>query len=52
VKIPRGRCAELQDNIKNDRTKIGYEGVDFINLAEDRDQLCVLMNRLMNLRIP
>jgi hypothetical protein len=30
----------------------GWEGVDYNNLAQDRDQQRTLVNRLMNLRVP
>jgi hypothetical protein len=31
---------------------IGLEGVDWIHLAEDRDQLQALVNMVMNLLVP
>jgi hypothetical protein len=31
---------------------IGWEGVDWIHLAQDRDQLRALVNAVMNLRNP
>jgi hypothetical protein len=36
------------DNIK---IEIGWDGMDWINLAEDRDQLRALVNTVMNLRV-
>jgi hypothetical protein len=36
------------DNIK----WIGWGGMDWINLAEDRDQWCAVVNTVMNLWIP
>jgi hypothetical protein len=33
-------------------TVIGWDGVDWIELAQDRDQWRVLVNTVMNLRVP
>jgi hypothetical protein len=40
------------DNIKIDVREIGWDGRDWIELAQDRDQWMVLVNTVMNLRIP
>jgi hypothetical protein len=40
------------DNIKMDLTEIGWGGIDWIGLAQDRDQWRTLVNRVMNLRVP
>jgi len=32
--------------------KVGYGGMDWIELAEDRDRWRALLNAVMNLRIP
>jgi uncharacterized protein YjcR len=32
--------------------EIGWDGTDWIDLAQDRDQWRALMNTLMNLRVP
>jgi hypothetical protein len=32
--------------------EIGWDGVDWIELAQDRDQWRVLVNTVMNLRVP
>jgi hypothetical protein len=42
----------LADNIKKDLKVIGWGGVDWIDLARNRDQWRALMNTVMNLRIP
>jgi hypothetical protein len=40
------------DNIKIDVRAIGWSDVDWIDLAQDRDQWRALMNTVMNLRVP
>jgi hypothetical protein len=40
------------DNIKMDLKEIGWDGMDWIDLAQDRDQWRALMNTIMNLRGP
>jgi hypothetical protein len=40
------------NNIKVDRREIGWDGMDSIDLAQDRDQWRVLMNAVMKLRVP
>jgi hypothetical protein len=40
------------DNIKIDLREIGWDGMDWIDLAQDRDQWRALANTVMNLRVP
>jgi hypothetical protein len=40
------------DNIKMDLREIGWDGGDWIDLAQDRDQWSVLVNAVMNLQVP
>jgi hypothetical protein len=41
------------DNIKMDPREIGWDGMDWIELAqEDRDQWRALVNTVLNLRVP
>jgi hypothetical protein len=40
------------DNIKMDLREIGWDGLDWIDLAQDRDQWRALVNAVMNLRVP
>jgi hypothetical protein len=40
------------DNIKMDLGKIGWDGVDWIGLAQDMDQWRALVNMVMNLHVP
>jgi hypothetical protein len=41
-----------EDNIKMDLREIGCGGMDWINLAQDREQWPGLANTIMNLRVP
>jgi hypothetical protein len=40
------------ENIKIDLGEIRWDGVDLIDLAQDRDQQRALVNTVMNLRVP
>jgi hypothetical protein len=40
------------DNIKIDLGEIGWDGMDWIDLAQDRDQWRSLVNTVMNFRVP
>jgi hypothetical protein len=40
------------DNIKMDLREIGWDGMDWIDLAQCRDKWRVLVNTVMNLRVP
>jgi hypothetical protein len=40
------------DNIKMDLREIGWDGMDWIDLAQNRDQWKALVNTVMNLRVP
>jgi hypothetical protein len=40
------------DNIKIDVREIGCDGVDWVDLAQDRDQWRAFLNTVMNLRVP
>jgi hypothetical protein len=51
-KRPQGRPRRrLEDNIKMDLRDIGWNGMDWIELAQNRDQLRTLVNTVMNLRV-
>jgi hypothetical protein len=40
------------DNDKIDLREVGWDGVYWIDLAQDRDQRRALVNTVMNLRVP
>jgi hypothetical protein len=40
------------DNIKIDLREIGWDGMDWIDLVQDRDQWRALVNTVVNLRVP
>jgi hypothetical protein len=40
------------DNIKMDLREIGWDGVDWMDMVQDRDQWRVLVNTVLNLRVP
>jgi hypothetical protein len=42
----------LEDNIKMVLREIAWGGMDWIDLAQDRDQWKALMNTVINLRVP
>jgi hypothetical protein len=50
---PLGRTRRSwEDNIKMDLWEIEFGDVDWIHLAQDRDRWWVLVNTVMNLRVP
>ena len=52
-KRPLGkRRRRWEDNIKMDLQAVGCWGVDWIELAQDRERWRALVNALMNLRVP
>ena len=49
--LGKPRC-RWEDNIKMDLQEVGCGGMDWIELAQDRDSWRALMTEVMNLRIP
>jgi hypothetical protein len=52
-KRPLGRQRHtLVDNIKMDLTEIGWDDMDWLDLAHDKDRWRALVNAVMNLWVP
>jgi hypothetical protein len=52
-KRPLGRPRRRQeDNIKMNLREIGWGGMDWIDVAQDKNQWRALVNTVMNLRVP
>ena len=49
--LGRPRC-RLEDNTKMGLQELGCGGMDWIELAQDRDRWWALLNAVMNLQVP
>jgi hypothetical protein len=50
---PLGRLKRrCKDNIKMDFRKVGWKGMDWINLAQDRERWWNVINVVINLPVP
>ena len=49
--LGRPRC-RWEDIIKMDLQEVGFEGMDWIDVAQDRYRWRALVNAVMNLRVP
>jgi hypothetical protein len=58
VGIPEGKKSlqrprrRWEDNIKMDSQKVGWKGVDRIDLVQDRERWRAFVNGVMNSRVP
>jgi hypothetical protein len=41
-----------EDNIKMDLEEVGWRGMDWIDMAQDRDRWRAVVSAVMNLRVP
>jgi hypothetical protein len=51
-KATRKRRRRWADNAKIYLREIGWDGMDWIDLAQNRDRWRALVNKVMNLRVP
>jgi hypothetical protein len=49
--LGRPRC-RWENNIRMDLRKIGWSGMEWIHLAQDKDWWRVLVDMVINLRVP
>jgi len=41
-----------EDSIRTDLQEMGWRGMDWSDVFQDRDRWCALVNAVMNLRVP
>jgi hypothetical protein len=42
----------MEDNIKMDLQEVGWGGINWIDMAQDRDRWRAVVSAVMNLRVP
>jgi hypothetical protein len=47
-----GKTSRWVDNIKMDLREIGWDGVDWIDMAQDTEQWRILVNTVLCVRVP
>jgi hypothetical protein len=51
-KIPLGKLRSAWEDNKVHHKEIGWEGADWIHLAQNGDQLRIFVNAVLKLRVP
>jgi len=51
-KRPLGNRSRCEDNIRMHLKEMGWEGVEWMHLARDKDQWWALVNMVMCVRVP
>jgi hypothetical protein len=49
--LGRPRC-RWKDNIKMELQEVGWGGMDWIDISQDRDRWRALVNAIMNVQVP
>jgi hypothetical protein len=49
--LGRPRCRWV-NNMKMDLREVGWDGMDWIDLVQNRDQLRTLLNTVINFQVP
>jgi hypothetical protein len=50
-KLGKHRC-RWEDNIKMDLQEVGWRGMDWVDLAQERDRCWALVNVIVNIQVP
>jgi hypothetical protein len=52
IRPPRRPRVGWEDNIKMGLQEVGYGGMNWIDMAQNRDRWRALVNAVMNIRVP